>query len=47
MFPEYQSSYKDQSFEEISDDGRMIALVGRKAAANKWGYVKKCLPTIS
>lgn len=40
-FAEYQSLYKDQSFEEISDDGRVIALVGRKAAANKWGYVNE------
>jgi hypothetical protein len=40
-FPEYESLYKDQSWEEISDDGRIIALVGKKAASNKWGYVNE------
>jgi hypothetical protein len=38
-FPEYQRLLKDQSWEEMSEDGRIIALVGTKAADNKWGYV--------
>jgi hypothetical protein len=38
-FAEYQSLFKDQSFEEMSDDGRIIALLGKKPATNKWGYV--------
>lgn len=38
-FPEYESILKEQSWEEMSDDGRIIALVGKRAADNKWGYV--------
>ena len=40
-FPEYASLYKDQSWEEISDDGRIIVLVGKKTSSNKWGYVNE------
>jgi hypothetical protein len=38
-FPEYTRFFTNESWEELSDDGRYIALLGRKPAANAWGYV--------
>jgi hypothetical protein len=38
-FPEYTSFYVSETFEEMSDDGRYIALIGRKPANNQWGHV--------
>ncbi len=38
-FPEYTRLFKNESYEEISDDGRYIALIGRKPKANAWGWI--------
>jgi len=38
-FPEYEWFFKDAIHEEMSEDGRYIALMGRKPAANAWGWV--------
>ena len=38
-FPEYTQLMKNESYEEMSDDGRYIALIGRKPKANTWGWV--------
>lgn len=38
-FPEYERLLKNESFEEMSDDGRFIALIGRKPASNQWGWI--------
>lgn len=38
-FPEYREFLKNESWEELSDDGRYIALIAKKDAPNRWGYV--------
>jgi hypothetical protein len=39
-FTEYTRFLRDQSHEELSDDGRFIALMGLKSTStNKWGYI--------
>ena len=39
-FPEYEKFLKDESFEELSDDGRYVALLARKpTSSNSFGWV--------
>jgi len=38
-FTEYIQFEADESFEELSEDGRYIALIGKRAVVSSWGHV--------